>query len=126
MAALLAAAPVSAAEGVVSGEPRIVDGDTVQYSSVVRRIRLAGIDAPKGEKWACGVASRDALVKFSAGRRPRDCDITVPTDTTVRSAIVSSTARTSVHGWSVRAGRCLLFDIHMLMTATRRPREKHR
>jgi endonuclease YncB( thermonuclease family) len=89
IATLLASWPVCAA-GVVSGEPRIVDGDTVQISST--KIRFAGIDAPetdqvcldaRGEKWACGIASREALIKFSAGRsidcRPRKRTNYVPT-----------------------------------------------
>jgi endonuclease YncB( thermonuclease family) len=74
----------SAADAVetLSGVPRIVDGDTVQIGEA--KIRFAGIDAPEtdqicldsnGQKWACGVASRDALVKFSAGRS-WDCDVT--------------------------------------------------
>jgi endonuclease YncB( thermonuclease family) len=67
---------------VISGEPRIVDGDTVQIGQT--KIRFAGIDAPetdqvcldaKGSKWACGIAARDELIRFSAGR-PWDCDLT--------------------------------------------------
>ena len=55
---------------IISGVPRIVDGDTVQIGST--KIRLSGIDAPetdqlcldaKGEGWACGVASRDQLIQ---------------------------------------------------------------
>jgi endonuclease YncB( thermonuclease family) len=66
----------------ISGIPRIVDGDTVQIGPI--KIRFAGIDAPetdqvcldaKGERWACGVTSRDELVKYSAGRE-WECDLT--------------------------------------------------
>jgi endonuclease YncB( thermonuclease family) len=78
--ALATAVPAAASE-IVTGMPRIVDGDTAQIGNT--KIRFAGIDAPetdqvcldaKGQKWACGVAARDALVKFSAGR-PWDCDL---------------------------------------------------
>jgi endonuclease YncB( thermonuclease family) len=72
---LLASCNSLAAE-IVSGAPRIVDGDTVQIGST--KIPLVGIDAPetdqlcldaKGESWASGVTSRDQLIKFS--NRPR-------------------------------------------------------
>lgn len=62
------ASPALAAE--ITGIPRIVDGDTVEIGQV--KIRLAGIDAPetdqvcldaKGEKWACGIAARDELIR---------------------------------------------------------------
>ena len=74
------APPAFAAE--ISGTPRIVDGDTVMIGQT--KIRLSGIDAPetdqlcldaKGEKWACGIAARDALIKYSNGQ-PWDCDLT--------------------------------------------------
>ncbi|HKH01968.1 MAG TPA: thermonuclease family protein [Bradyrhizobium sp.] len=54
----------------VSGVPKIREGDQIQIGAT--RIRLGGIDAPpvdqlclnnKGERWTCGVAARDELVK---------------------------------------------------------------
>jgi endonuclease YncB( thermonuclease family) len=53
------------------------------YRMLETKIRFAGIDAPetdqvcldaKGAKWACGVAARDHLVAYSAGRE-WDCDL---------------------------------------------------
>jgi len=54
----------------VTGVPKIRDGDQIQIGTT--RIRLNGIDAPgvdqlclntTGERWTCGVAARDELVK---------------------------------------------------------------
>jgi endonuclease YncB( thermonuclease family) len=113
IAVLLAAVPACAAE-VISGEPRIVDGDTVQIGGT--KIRFAGIDAPetdqvcldaRGEKWACGVASRDALIQFSAGR-PWDCDIT-GTDKYGRSLGNCFVDGEDISAWMVRSGWALSF-----------------
>jgi endonuclease YncB( thermonuclease family) len=113
LAALLWTSSASAAE-VVSGIPRIVDGDTVQIDET--KIRFAGIDAPetdqvcldaKGQKWACGVASRDALVKFSANR-PWDCDLT-GTDRYGRSLGKCFVEGDDISAWMVRSGWALSF-----------------
>jgi endonuclease YncB( thermonuclease family) len=97
-----------------SGEPRIVDGDTVQIE--LTKIRLSGIDAPetdqlcldaKGEKWACGVAARDALIKYSAGR-PWDCDLT-GTDRYGRSLGKCFVEGEDISAWMVRSGWALSF-----------------
>jgi endonuclease YncB( thermonuclease family) len=59
----------------ISGVPKIREGDQVMIGST--RIRLGGIDAPstdqlclnpKGERWTCGVAARDALIKHAGGK----------------------------------------------------------
>jgi endonuclease YncB( thermonuclease family) len=54
----------------ITGEPRIVDGDTIVISN--ERIRLHGIDAPEskqsctmnGKEWACGQEATKALVRY--------------------------------------------------------------
>jgi endonuclease YncB( thermonuclease family) len=110
---LLANCTTRAAE-VISGVPRIVDGDTVQIGST--KIRLSGIDAPetdqlcldaKGEGWACGVASRDQLIKFSDGRG-WDCDI-VGTDRYGRSLGKCFVEGDDISSWMVRSGWALSF-----------------
>jgi len=67
--------PVTAQATEITGVPKIRDGDHVTIGSA--RIRLAGIDAPsidqlclnpKGERWTCGIAARDALVAHVAGK----------------------------------------------------------
>lgn len=110
---LLASRHSSAAE-IVSGPPRIVDGDTVQIGST--KIRLVGIDAPetdqlcldaKGENWACGVASRDQLIKFS-NNRDWDCDI-AGVDRYGRSLGKCFVEGDDVNKWMVRSGWALSF-----------------
>jgi endonuclease YncB( thermonuclease family) len=62
-------APAAAAADI-TGVPKIREGDSIQIGTT--RIRLGGIDAPSvdqlclnnsGERWSCGVASRDELMK---------------------------------------------------------------
>ena len=64
----LAAAPALAADFVLQGEPRVVDGDTIDIGD--ERIRLEGIDTPErgqrcrdaaGHEYRCGKAATDAL-----------------------------------------------------------------
>ncbi|MBR0718550.1 thermonuclease family protein [Bradyrhizobium liaoningense] len=59
----------------ITGVAKVRDGDSVVIGNT--RIRLGGIDAPsadqlclntKGERWTCGVAARDALVKQTEGK----------------------------------------------------------
>jgi endonuclease YncB( thermonuclease family) len=109
---LTLAAPAIA--GDITGVPRIVDGDTVQIGTT--KIRFAGIDAPetdqvcldaKGERWACGVTSRDELVRYSAGRE-WECDLT-GTDKYGRSLGKCFVEGGDVSAWMVRSGWALSF-----------------
>jgi endonuclease YncB( thermonuclease family) len=99
---------------IVSGVPRIVDGDTVQIGST--KIRLEGIDAPetdqlcldaKGESWACGVASRDQLITFS-NNRDWDCDV-AGVDRYGRSLGKCFVEGDDINKWMVRSGWALSF-----------------
>src|SRR5580704_8799845 len=54
----------------ITGVPKIREGDSIVIGAT--RIRIGGIDAPstdqlclntKGERWTCGVAARDELIK---------------------------------------------------------------
>ncbi len=63
----------------IRGVPKIREADQIQIGST--RIRLGGIDAPstdqlclntQGERWACGVAARDELIKH-VGTRSWTC-----------------------------------------------------
>jgi endonuclease YncB( thermonuclease family) len=69
-AVLLLLLPSIAQAAEVTGVPKIRDGDQIQIGN--SRIRLDGIDAPSvdqlcvnntGERWTCGVAARDELIK---------------------------------------------------------------
>ncbi|WP_245313149.1 thermonuclease family protein, partial [Bradyrhizobium macuxiense] len=75
IAGLLSSLPTLAFAADITGVPKIRDGDQVQIGSV--HIRLGGIDAPstdqlclntKGERWTCGVAARDALIKHASNK----------------------------------------------------------
>jgi endonuclease YncB( thermonuclease family) len=61
--------PFTAQAADVTGVPKIRDGDQLTLGGL--RIRMDGIDAPsldqlclspKGDRWTCGIAARDALV----------------------------------------------------------------
>ena len=67
--------PAAAGAAEITGVPKIREADQVQIGST--RIRLGGIDAPstdqlclntQGERWACGVAARDELIKRFGGK----------------------------------------------------------
>src|SRR5580765_1015051 len=73
MAVVLLPAMAEAAD--ITGVPKIREGDHIQIGNT--RIRLGGIDAPsvdqlclntQGERWTCGVAARDELIKRFGGK----------------------------------------------------------
>ena len=90
----------------ITGVPKIREGDQVQIGN--SRIRLGGIDAPSvdqlclnntGERWTCGVAARDELIKH-ADNKTWTCHVQPhrpPRPRWWRAA--RSTARTSRNGW---------------------------
>jgi endonuclease YncB( thermonuclease family) len=74
-ALLLLSLPAMAQAADITGVPKIREGDQMQIGS--HRIRLGGIDAPSvdqlclntsGERWTCGVAARDELIKRFGGK----------------------------------------------------------
>src|SRR6202022_1161567 len=67
--------PAVAEAADITGIPKIREGDQVVIGT--SRIRLSGIDAPsvdqlclntKGERWTCGVAARDELIKHAENK----------------------------------------------------------
>ncbi len=85
LAALLSLLPVLAEAADIVGVPKVREGDQIQIGNT--RIRLGGIDAPavdqlclnnSGERWTCGVAARDELIKHVGAKnwtcRPRTTD----------------------------------------------------
>ena len=79
--ALLLPAVADAAD--ITGVPKIREADHIQIGNA--RIRLGGIEAPqvdqlclntKGERWSCGAAARDELIKY-AGTKTWTCNRSV-------------------------------------------------
>ena len=72
---LILLVPEMAVANDITGVPKIREGDHLQIGNT--RIRLGGIDAPavdqlclndKGERWTCGVAARDELIRQFGGK----------------------------------------------------------
>ena len=114
LAGLLCLSAFAARAETILGEPRIVDGDTVDIGE--KKIRLLGLDAPeteqlcldaKGEKWACGIAARDALTAFSKNR-PWSCNVSGK-DRYDRFLASCSIPGQNINQWMVRHGWALAF-----------------
>ena len=99
----------------ITGVPKIREGDQVQIGT--SRVRLFGIDAPSvdqlclnntAERWTCGVAARDELIKHAGTKR-----WTCPVNSTDRRG--RAIARCEVDGediqkWMVQNGWALAYD----------------
>ena len=111
-AILLAALPQFARAAEVTGVPKVREGDQVQIGNT--RIRLAGIDAPstdqlclntKGERWTCGIAARDELIKH-AGSRTWTCH-TGALDRRGRALARCDVEGQDIQKWLVQSGWAL-------------------
>src|SRR5450432_4058488 len=78
-AILLLLLPAMANAADINGIAKVREGDQIQIGT--SKIRLGGIDAPSadqlclnnsGERWTCGVAARDELVRH-VGNKPWTC-----------------------------------------------------
>src|SRR5260370_12958322 len=115
LAIVLLLLPAMAEAADITGVPKIREGDHIQIGNT--RIRLGGIDAPsvdqlclntQGERWTCGVAARDELIKH-ADNKSWTCH---PRQTAARRG--RQVARCEVDGediqkWMVQNG-CALAD----------------
>ena len=104
--------PIAAHAADVSGLPKIHDGDTLQIGHV--KLRLAGIDAPstdqlclndKGERWACGVAARNALIRYT-DKKPWTCQV-VRANRHGRSIAKCTVDDEDIQQWLVKNGWAL-------------------
>ena len=111
--ALLLPAIAEAAD--ITGIPKIREADHVQIGSA--RIRLGGIDAPqgdqlclntRGERWACGAAARDELIKY-AGTRTWSCNKRQVTDRRGRIVARCEVDGEDIQKWLVRNGWALAY-----------------
>src|SRR6202140_2695953 len=106
--------PALAEAADVTGIPKIRDGDQIQIGS--SRIRLGGIDAPsidqlclntKGERWTCGAAARDELVKY-ADNKPWTCHVQ-RTDRRGRLVARCEVDGEDIQKWMVKSGWALSY-----------------
>lgn len=113
-AVLLSLLPVIAQAADISGVPKIREGDQVMIGN--HRLRLGGIDAPavdqlclntKGERWTCGVAARDELIK-RFGSKSWTCQ-TRSVDRRGRTVARCSADGEDIQKWMVSNGWALAF-----------------
>ena len=106
--------PALAAAADITGVPKIREGDQITIGS--SRIRLGAIDAPsvdqlclntKGERWTCGVAARDELVKH-VGNKSWTCHAS-QTDRRGRQLARCEVDGEDIQKWMVKNGWALAY-----------------
>ena len=111
--ALLLPAVAGAAD--ITGVPKIREADHIQIGNA--RIRLGGIDGPqvdqlclnaKGERWGCGAAARDELIKY-AGTKTWSCNRRQATDRRGRIVARCDVDGEDIQKWLVRNGWALSY-----------------
>jgi endonuclease YncB( thermonuclease family) len=111
---LAALSPKAPAADMISGVPRIVDGDTLTIGDI--KIRLEGIDAPETDQvcldqqsaeWKCGIEARDHLADHVANRSI-DC-APKGADAYGRTLAICRLAGEDLNAWTVREGWALAF-----------------
>jgi len=105
----------SLAQGAdITGAAKVREGDQIVIGNT--RIRLSGIDAPSvdqlclnttGERWTCGVAARDELIKH-ADNRTWTCHVR-NTDRRGRSVARCEIDGEDIQKWLVRSGWALAY-----------------
>jgi endonuclease YncB( thermonuclease family) len=106
--------PAVAAAADITGVPKIREGDQITIGS--SRIRLGGIDAPSvdqlclnnsGERWTCGVAARDELIKH-VGTKSWTCHAK-QTDRRGRQIARCEVDGEDIQKWMVKNGWALAY-----------------
>jgi endonuclease YncB( thermonuclease family) len=112
--AILMLLPAMAEAADITGIAKVREGDTVLIGST--RIRLGGIDAPSvdqlclnnsGERWTCGVAARDELIKH-ADNKSWTCHVRT-TDRRGRQVARCEVDGEDIQKWMVRNGWALSY-----------------
>ena len=107
--------PAVAEAADITGVPKIREGDSIQIGST--RIRLGGIDAPSvdqlclnntGERWTCGVAARDELIKH-VGDKGWTCHQRQAADRRGRIVARCEVDGEDIQKWLVGSGWALAF-----------------
>jgi endonuclease YncB( thermonuclease family) len=113
IAVLLLPAMADAAD--LTGVPKIREGDHIQIGNT--RIRLGGIDAPsvdqlclntQGERWTCGVAARDELIKHT-DNKSWTCHTRQVIDRRGRTVARCEVDGEDIQKWLVRNGWALSY-----------------
>jgi endonuclease YncB( thermonuclease family) len=106
--------PVMADAADITGVPKIREGDQITIGT--SRIRLGGIDAPSvdqlclnnsGERWTCGVAARDELIKH-VGNKSWTCHVN-RTDRRGRQIARCEVDGEDIQKWMVKSGWALAY-----------------
>src|ERR1700722_3344800 len=113
-AILVSLLPAVAESADITGVPKIRGGDQIVIGN--SRIRLGGIDAPSvdqlclnhtGERWTCGVAARDELVKH-ADNKSWTCHVE-RTDRRGRAVARCEVDGEDIQKWMVKSGWALSY-----------------
>jgi endonuclease YncB( thermonuclease family) len=106
--------PATADAADITGTAKVREGDTVVIGN--SRIRLGGIDAPgvdqlclnnAGERWTCGVAARDELIKY-AENKTWTCHVR-QTDRRGRQVARCEVDGEDIQKWMVKSGWALSY-----------------
>jgi endonuclease YncB( thermonuclease family) len=107
--------PALAQAADITGNAKVREGDTVVIGT--NRIRLGGIDAPsvdqlclnsQGERWTCGVAARDELIKH-ADNKSWTCHAGQNSDRRGRLVARCEVDGEDIQKWMVRNGWALAY-----------------
>jgi endonuclease YncB( thermonuclease family) len=114
-AMVLALLPAIADAADITGVAKVREGDTIQIGP--SRIRLGGIDSPSvdqlclnnsGERWTCGVAARDELIKH-ADNKTWTCHVRQPADRRGRVVARCEVDGEDIQKWMVKSGWALSY-----------------
>ena len=105
--------PAMAEAADITGIAKIREGDQIVIGN--SRIRLGGIDAPsvdqlclntKGERWTCGVAARDELIKYT-DNKTWTCHLRQAADRRGRQVARCEVDGEDIQKWMVKNGWAL-------------------